>query len=333
MLVHNVFELINKFDKVEDQISAGFGFLLQNHPALLRKFLQKIRINPGRVDTRQVDIETQVAYDAEKSRIDLQIVLGGEFLVFLESKLYSTHAILEQLRKYWKVLREYRDEYARGVRLVYVNRNPLQKREADNLRQRLHISREEFFVFSWEDLIEMTWACPKRETIALFQQYIGETMYSKRIMKDQKIKDAIEVLVLYTNPAFWALAQKKRVAVQGRSAPEAHYIAFLRTHRGNGKRSAITHIAQVEYTESNVPPGKIYRGVPEVIKFCRKRGDDFRNDKVKKYAFRKIVKLAREIPHLRGEGAKAQVRFGTIMSELLRVKSVGQIKPMSRLKR
>jgi len=45
MHVDNIFELVNKFSKEEDQISASFGFILKNNRKILQKFLNEINID------------------------------------------------------------------------------------------------------------------------------------------------------------------------------------------------------------------------------------------------------------------------------------------------
>ena len=171
----------------------------------------------------------------------------------------------------------------------------------------------------------MTEGYTKKEVIKLFREYVGDTMYSKKLIGEQKIKDIVEVLVVYTQPLFWELAQKKRIAVQKNATPDARYIAFLKTRRGPRKRSAITHIAEVKYTESNVPRRITYKGFPKLIEHIRKSGVSLEGTH-KHYGLGQIIELSREIPHKRGEGTKGQLNFRTKMSELLRVESVGKIR-------
>ncbi|KYK34790.1 MAG: hypothetical protein AYK22_04770 [Thermoplasmatales archaeon SG8-52-3] len=332
MLVDNIFELVNKFSKEEDQISANFGFILKNNKKILDKFLKIIDIELRPRELKEVDIETQVSYDGGKSRIDLQLTIYDRFIVFIESKLYKNEEkIFDQLLKYKKILEKKRGEYDGNFRLVYVNKQPIKPDIIQRLMKRLGLTEREFFFFSWENLVNLTEECPNRETVKLFKKYIGDAMYAKKVIKEQKIKDIVEVLVVYTEPAYWELAKKKGIAVQGNSTPDARYIAFLRTHRGKKKRSAITHIAEVKYTESHVPRRITYEGFPNLVERAEKRGQDLEGTH-KHYYLGEIVKLSREIPHLKGEGSKAQVNFRTKMSELLRVESVGKIKTLRKLK-
>ena len=331
MRVDNIFELVNKFSKQEDQISAGFGFILKNNPQILCNFLDKIKIKLTPKQLKKVDIETQASYDSGESRIDLQLTIYGEFLVFVESKLYKNEEkILEQLEKYKNILEIRRTEYANKIRLVYVNKQPMEEGIIRELRKKLKLLKAEFFFFSWEDLIKITDEYTKNETVKLFRNYIGDAMYAKKVINEQKIKDIVEVLVVYTNPAFWKLTEAEQIAVQRNSAPDAKYIAFLRTHREDGKSSAITHIAEVEYTESHRPIGVTYKNYPELIKHAKSRGNNLKGTH-KHYVLGKIVKLSTEIAHVRGEGSRSQVYFLTKMSELLRAKSIGDIRTLKQL--
>jgi hypothetical protein len=324
--VDNIFELLNKFAKEEDQISAAFGFMLKNNSKILSEFLRRMKIDFTPKDLKRIDIETQVPYDSGESRIDLQVTLYARFLAFVESKLYKNETkIFEQLEKYKEVLERKRTEYSNNVRLIYVNKQPIADKIVQELRRKLALEEHEFYFFSWEDLVRLTEQDPKRETVRLFKSYVGDGMYAKKEMSEQKNKDIVEVLVVYTNPLYWKLAETKKIAVQGNGAPDAMYIAFLRTHRGGKMPSAITHITKVEYTETYVPRKETYKDFPEIVEDAKRRGYDLEGTH-KQYVLQEIVSLAREIPHLRGEGTKGQVNFKTTMSELLRVNSVGEIK-------
>lgn len=332
MRVDNIFELVNKFSKEEDQISAGFGFILKNNPKILNRFLNKIKINLTPKELRKVDIETQTSYDSGESRIDLRITLYNEFLVFVESKLYENEGkIREQLEKYKNILKARKAEYADRIRLVYVNKQPVKDEIIQELRKKLKLSEREFFFFSWEDLIKITDEYPERETVKLFRNFIGDTMCAKKVINEQKIKDIVEVLVVYTNPAFWKLTETKQIAVQGPWAPDTKYIAFLRTNIDGSGRSAITHIAEVIHTESGIPVRDTFRNYPDLIKHAKK--GKYYLKKHKHYVLDKIVKLASEIPRAKGEGRRGRYYFTTKMSELLRAKSTGGIKTLGQLRR
>lgn len=112
MQVDNIFELVNKFSKEEDQISASFGFVLKNNKKILKKFLNKIQINIKPKELKKVDIETQVPYDSGNSIIDLSLTIYNRFLVFIESKLYKNEQkISKQLLKYKDILWTKKAEY------------------------------------------------------------------------------------------------------------------------------------------------------------------------------------------------------------------------------
>lgn len=340
MLVNNIFQLIYKFGSKEDQISAAFGFLLKNNPKILNNFLNRIKISLEPKEFRKVDIETQVTYVfGEKSKIDLQLKIYGKFLIFIESKLYKIEKgnfddkIYVQLSKYKNILKLKKPEYNGIIKLVYINKQPIRRENFIKLRDELKLSKNEFFFFCWEDLIKLTENSLKSEIVKQFKEFVGDTMYAKQTMEEQRIKEVDEILVVFTNPVFWELAQKKNIAVQKNSAPNAQYIAFLRTHRGKGLRSgAITHIAQVKYTESYVPREITSKGFPALIEHYQKRGIDPKSTH-KHYALGKIFRLSREIPLKKGEKQKGQVYFSTKMSELLHAESIGKIRTLKQLKR
>ena len=328
MLVNNVFALINKFNKEEDQLSAGFGFILKNNRKMLDLFLRKVGIRLTNKELKLVDIETQIPYDSGGSIIDLQLTIYNNFLVFVESKLYrNEEGIFKQLKKYAAILHKKRMEYNDRIRLVYVNKQPIPPKTVGNLRKKLDMSNNEFFFFSWEKLIKLTRQQSKKEIIRLFREYVGDTMYSEKQISEQKVKHIEEVLVVYTSPEYWELTKKKQIAVQKDSAPDAKYLAFLRTHRKDGRRSAITHIAEVKFTRTYVPRRITYNGLPELIKRSKKRGHDL-DGTHKEYHLGNTMKLYREIPQLPGE-QRGQVYFKTKMSELLREKSIGKIKKIT----
>ena len=136
-------------------------------------------------------------------------------------------------------------------------------------------------------------------------------------------KSTVDVLVTHTNPDFWCLTLKKNIAVKGNKTRDARYIAFLLTHRGKRETAAITHIAKVKETK-HVQRKHTYEGFPKLIEYERKRGRDLEGTH-KHYVLGKLTELPREIPKKRGE-QKGQDYFFTTMSELLRAKSVGEIK-------
>ena len=330
MLVDNIFKLVNKFSKEEDQLSANFGFMLKNDKEILKSFFKKLRVSVRPGELKQIDIETQVPYDSGKSRIDLQIIIPNKLLIFLESKIASTKvaAVYEQLKKYREILMARKSEYG-GIRLVYVGKLPLSEGEINALRRKLKLKPGEFLFFSWEDLLNLARVSRKKELVNLFNSYIGDSMHNKKIIHEQKLKKVVDVLVVFTNPAFWEMTCKKNIAVQGNSAPDAHYIAFLRIGLPERKRSAITHIAEVEYTEINVPLKTMFVGLPietkrALVQHLKSREIDLARTH-KHYVLKKgsLVPLAREIIH---DSNKGMLYFRTTMKELLRVKTTRGIK-------
>jgi len=321
MLVDNIFKLVNKFSAEEDQLSANFGFLIKNDKQILNEFFKKINIDIQKKDLNFTDIETQVSYSSGKSIIDLQCSIPNKFLIFLESKIVATklETIFKQLNKYRKILDQNRTEYEK-IRLIYVSKYPISKNQKITLRQRLKLNEKEFYFFSWEDLLNLIQTSKEKPITKLFNNYIGDTMFNKKIIKEQKIKDVVEVLVIFTNQYFWEMSQQKYIAVQGNGSPDAQYIAFLRTNLPNGERSKITHIAEVEYTESNVPRKDMLKGLKpstrrELLDHMEERNLDLLATH-KQYVLKKgsIKSLPKPIEHF---GPGPQVKFKTTMGKLL----------------
>ncbi|MDO8558352.1 MAG: PD-(D/E)XK nuclease family protein [bacterium] len=336
MLVDNIFKLVNKFAAEEDQLSANFGFILKNDTKILDAFFKTIRVSASLKDMRHTDIETQVSYDSGKSRIDIQMTVPEKYLIFLESKIVATKidTIFRQLKKYRKILESRRADY-HAVRLVYVCRNPMSPKEIRLLRKRLKLREDEFFFFSWEDLLRLASRFKQKELAKLFAEYMGDSMYNKKYIREQKIKSMADVLVIFTNQHFWEMTKQKYIAVQKNGTLDAHYVAFLRTHRDGNKRSAITHIAEVEYTETNIPRKNMLIGLPlkvkkEHLEHMKKRGIDSSGTH-KHYVLKKgsLVQLAHEIPHF---GNKGMLNFKTSLGELLRAHTTRDIRVLSKIK-
>jgi len=329
MNVDNIYDLLNKFDKEEDRISAAFGFLLKQNRKLLRAFLKKIKISASDKDLKRVDIETQVSYYSNESRIDLQIKSYGHYLVFLESKIVKNEdSIINQLNKYAKILNSIKDQYKNQIRLVYISKFRISDKNKESIISQINLDKEKIEVFYWEDLQKLVNKYGRGEIYKQFSTYMGDKMYSKKTIKEQKIKDIIEVLVIHTNEENWQLINKKKIAVQGNSTPDAQYIAFYRTHRKDkkGKKlpQAIDYIADVVTTQINVPLSETVKGVPALEKWY-KQTDRSLDAIHKHYNLGKIVKLNREIPFIRGGKSIGQVKFKTKMSELLRAKTVSDL--------
>jgi len=339
MQTDNVFKLLKKVSKDEDQLSAAFGFLLKEDSDILRNFLSKLGIQLSKHELKKVDIETQVPYvfKSKPSRIDLQLEIPGKYLIFLESKIVptKTERIIEQIKSYNEILRHKEGEYEHGTCLVYVAKDAINKQHIEKIKKSLNRKAGEFMFFSWEDLLALTAQCKNRNrrTIKLFSDYIGDTMHSKKIIQEQKVKNISDVLVIFTNRVFWKLSLQKNIAVQSKGGPDARYIAFLRTHLENEQRkrerSGITHIAEVDYTELR-PRREVFEGLDKKTKSelyehtvtQRKQ----KLDELHKVYFLKkdsIKALPRKIDHY---GPGIMVKFSAKMSDLLCAKTTRDIK-------
>jgi hypothetical protein len=330
MRTANIFHLLNRFGPLEDQISAGFGFVLQANVPVLRALLHRLRL-PGALqftghEMREIEIETQVSYSAAEtpdSRIDLQIRWPGRFIAFLESKLGYTRLGTGQLDKYARLLRDVRGEYD-SVRLVLVTQFE-RAMEAQHLARSLHaragVKRGEFFYLRWEDIRRMIAEAPAtsrtRAVNDLFLDYVGDMMSDRKVMKDQVVGKVPEVLVVATAPDWWELAQKKRIAIQANGTPDARYVAFYRLK----PVSAITHIAEVEATEKNVRAREILHGFPRILAKAKQRGWIDKPQKV--YRLKELVPLPVTIS--RRGGAAYRVKALKTMTDLLKARYLSDL--------
>jgi hypothetical protein len=319
MRTANIFHLVHRFGAKEDQISASFGFILQANPPALQALLDRLGL--ARVtnrELREIDIETQVPYsgiDSPTSRIDLQIRLPGRYLVFLESKLGSTPALLKQLNKYASQLTAARDEYD-AIRLVLVTQFE-RASEAESLAQKLRardgLKPAEFVYLRWEQILQLVANLPARPRMRmineLFIDYVGDMMSDRKVMKEQIIGKVQEVLVAATDPDWWDLAQKRHIAVQDNGTPDARWVAFYRIK----PEAAITHIAEVEWTESNVNARELFRAFPRILAQGKKRGWIDKPQKV--YHIKELVPLP--IPIRRRGRAAYRVKAFKSMTALL----------------
>lgn len=338
MRTDNVFHLLNRFGNQEDQISAGFGVVLRANPAVLLALVRLLRIPTTSLPKRAlklVEVETQVSYtgkEDETSRIDLQVRLRGSFIVFFESKLGTTPLGKNQLAKYAAILKAERDMYDH-IRLVLVtqfDRKVEGEKWARTLGAKSGLKPADFFYLRWEEvrrLVEQTAANGKAALLnKLFLDYVGDMMSDKKVISEQVIGKIPEVLIISTDPDWWELTLKERIACQKNSTPDARYIAFYRTH----PISAITHIAEVDSTEKNVPNVETYRKYPELLDKLKRRGTLGNPHKV--YRLKRLVELPVHIHKRPGKPPIREKTFKTI-SELLRARYVDdlvRVKPVKR---
>jgi hypothetical protein len=262
----------------------------------------------------------------------LQIEIPGKYLIFLESKIVptKTERIIAQIKPYNEILRNKEDEYEGGTRLVYVAKDSIDKQQIGNIQKSINRSAEEFEFFSWENILGLMANCKRKNQriTELFSDYIGDTMHNKKIIQEQKVKNISDVLVIFTNHAFWEMTLQKNIAVQGKSSPDARYIAFLRTHLKD-ERSGITHIAEVDYTELR-PRGEMFDGLNKKTKSAlmkhvvEQREKDLQE--LHKVYFLKNGSLKALPKKIDNYGPGVMVKFSAKMSDLLCAKTTKDIK-------
>lgn len=324
MRTDNVFHLLNRFAAHEDQISAAFGVILHAHPPALLALLRLLRIPTARLsskDWKQIEVQTQVPYagqENEQSRIDLQVRLPGRFLIILESKLGTTRLGRNQLDKYAAILQDERDSYDH-VRLALVtqfDRRAEVETFAAKLRHQTGLRPGEFCYLRWETVRQLVADAPApartRFLADLFRKYVGDIMSDKRIIRDQVIKDMPEVMIAVTDPDWWEFTVKERATCQNNNTPDARYVAFYRTK----PVAAITHIAEVEWTERNVEPRVTYGHYRKIWQKGKKRGWIDRPHKV--YHLKELVELPLAIKR-RGPTV-FQVKAFKTMAQLLKAR-------------
>lgn len=331
VLINNIFDLINSTATREDQLSVGFGFLLKQYSRLLGVFLQKIDVTVSKNELKKFDIESQVEYWKHNSRIDLQLNALDTWFILCESKVVSTKAevLVKQLKKYVNILNENKKFYEKGQRLVVITPRMIADNDIKRLKKELNVSEEILKFLSWDDLVSLVDLLPRTELLTLFHKYLGDSMNNIRSVNERKVKEVEEVLVVFTNPAFWEMTLQKNIAVQRRGACDAQYIAFLRTHLPGKDKSQITHIAKVSTTQF-VPRKTMIEGLAPNLKGKLIQHSDEREHKNwdmehKQYNLKpgSLVPLASPIIH---NVSGIQVSFRTTFAELLKAKTTKDMK-------
>ena len=119
-------------------------------------------------------------------------------------------------------------------------------------------------------------------------------------------------MIVATDPDWWELALRERVVCQKNNTPDARYVAFYRTEPVR----AITHVADVEWTERNALPRDTYRQFPKILKKAKERGWIDTPHKV--YHLKELVELPIQVK--RRGGVPIREKAFKTMSELLKAR-------------
>jgi hypothetical protein len=192
MKTDNIFNLVHHFGNEEDQVSATFGFMMSDNKKVLLTFLENIGItNLSSKQIKNIEIETQVGYNSGESKIDLQIKLLGEFLIFIESKIKGTSLGEGQFQKYYDIL-EKESPFYNQTHLILITQfdrvkefNDLKESSySEDLLRTVNLS-----YFRWiniQKIIENFATNIKLKK--LFLEYLGGKMADKRIISEQNAK-------------------------------------------------------------------------------------------------------------------------------------------------